>query len=104
MTTVTEIPLTPTPQTFGITLSGIAYRMKLIWREAGGAGWVLDIADGNGIAIVCGIPLVTGVDLLAAYPDKGFGGQLRVLTDGGADAAPTFANLGVTSHLYWLTQ
>lgn len=102
MTIVTEIPLSPSPQTFSITLAGVSYRMTLIWREVGGAGWVLDIADVAGQALVNGVPLVTGVDLLAPYPDKGFGGQLRVLTDGGVDAAPTFTNLGVTSHLYWV--
>ena len=102
MTTVTEISLTPVAQTFTITLAGTAYQMTLIWRNA--CGWVLDIADISGNPIVRGIVLVTGCDLLGPYTDLDFGGQLFVQTDGGVDAPPTYTNLGIASHLYWLTE
>jgi hypothetical protein len=53
--------------------------------------------------LVSGIPLVTGVDLLAPYAYLGFGGELLVATDGNTAAVPTYANLGTGSHLYFVT-
>ena len=100
MSSIQEIPLSPKPQTFAIALASVRYQMTLQWRN--GIGWVLDIADVSGNALVNGMPLVTGADLLAPYPQMGFGGQLRVLTDHGVDAPPTFENLGVTGHVYFV--
>ena len=75
--------------------------MTVAWRTEGGAGWVLDIADTNGVPSVMGIPLTTGTDLLAPYRHIGIPGGLWVRTDGDIAAVPTFANLGAASHLYW---
>ncbi|RRA01116.1 phage baseplate plug family protein [Burkholderia cepacia] len=102
-TTIYEIPLTPDPQTFTITLSGVAYQMTLQYRRAGGTGWILDIADASGNALVSGIPLVTGVDLLGQYGYLGFGGRLWVQGADNPDNVPTFDDLGIGSRLLWLT-
>jgi hypothetical protein len=96
-----EIPLTPTPQSFSIALGGVTYKMTVVWVV--GCGWVLNIADANGVSIVNGVPLVTGVDLLDQYAYLGFTGSLVVQTDHDADAVPTFDNLGLTSHLFFVT-
>jgi len=110
-TYVYEIPLSPTPQTFSVTLAGSAYTFRLIYRgtvlsgiAADLCGWVLDIGDGSGSPIACGIPLVTGTDLIGQYRYLGIGGNgsLVVQTDGNPTAVPTFANLGTTSHLYYI--
>lgn len=93
-----EIPLTPQPQNFNITLVGVEYQFSLAWRDAAG-GWFLDIADVSGNPLLSGVPLVTGVDLLAQYGYMAFGFELWVQTDA-ADAPPTFTNLGTESHLY----
>lgn len=98
-----EIPLSAEPQTFGIQLAGVQYQLTLIWRDDPQGGWVLDIADANSSPILSGVPLVTGADLLAQYAYLGFGGQLVVQTDHDVDAAPTFGNLGSSSHLYFVT-
>lgn len=100
--TVYEIPLTPTPQTFGIALSGVSYRMTVYWANAIGGGWVLNIAAADGTPIVNGIPLVTGANLLAGYEYLGPSGTLAVQTDHDTDALPTFDNLGLTSHLFFV--
>lgn len=94
-----EIPLTAQPQTFTIALVSVQYQFTLAWRDTDGGGWFLDIADASGNALLSGIPLVTGVDLLAQYGYLGFGFELWVQTDA-ADAPPTFTNLGTQSHLY----
>lgn len=96
-----EIPLTPTPQRFSITLSGVQYRLSVVWRNADMGGWVLDIADANNNPIIHGIPLVTGTNLLEQYGYLGLGGVLWCQTTDSPDAVPTFDNLGVDSHLYW---
>lgn len=99
-----EIPLTPRPQTFSVSLAGIDYRLTLQWRDTEQAGWVLDIADAGSHPIIEGIPLVTGVDLLEQYAHLGLGGVLWCQTTAEPDAVPTFDNLGAGSHLYWYTE
>lgn len=97
-----EIPLSPNPQSFTISLSGTEYRLTVQWRDAEGAGWVVDIADTSGNPIIQGIPLVTGVNLLDQYAYL-ISGVLWVQTTADPDAVPTFDNLGIGSHLYWYT-
>ena len=95
-----EIPLTPAAQTFLIALAGVQYQMTLQWRDAvNNGGWVLDIADASGNPLVGGIPLVTGVNLLAQYEYLEIEAELWVQTDA-ADVVPTYTNLGIQSHLY----
>lgn len=95
-----EIPLTAKPQAFSISLSGTTYRITMKW-SAFGQSWVLDIADEEGAAIVSGIPVVTGSDLLEQYAYLNFGGKLIASSDDGL--APDFANLGITAKVYWET-
>lgn len=98
-----EIPLTPAPQKFNITLAGITYRLVVSWNDAPTGGWVLDILDTDGGVIIGGIPLVTGANLLAQYAYKGFANvSLIVQTDSDLNAVPTFSNLGTQSHLYFI--
>jgi hypothetical protein len=64
--------------------------------------WTLDLADQNQNPVVSGIPLVTGVDLLAPYGHLNIGGQLIAQTTNDTDAVPTLANLGSTGNLYFV--
>jgi len=102
MSTITEVPLSPTPQTFSIALVGVTYNFKVFWNEQNNS-WILNISDSNDNAIISGIPLITGADLLAQYAYLGIGGQLVVQTDNDPDAIPTLDNLGENSHLYFIT-
>lgn len=104
MATYFEIPLTPEPQTFSIVLGGNTYRVSLIWRENEQAGWVMDLADINNVPLVCGIPLVTGQNLLMQYSYLGFGGAMAVISDGDPFVVPTRDTLGVSSRLYFITR
>ncbi|WP_065494709.1 hypothetical protein [Burkholderia sp. CCA53] len=96
-----EMPLSADVQTFNISLSGTIYRLTLVYR--GPAGWVLDIADASDNPLVSGIPLVTGVDLLAQYKYLGFQGRLWVQGAENPDDVPTFEDLGIGSKVYWVT-
>lgn len=64
--------------------------------------WVVDIATEEGTPVLCGIPLVTGADLLEQFGYLGFGGQLIAVTDNARDTPPTFSNLGITGHMYYI--
>ncbi|MFJ7312515.1 phage baseplate plug protein [Pseudomonas sp. NPDC098747] len=99
-----EIPLTPDAQRFSVTLSGTQYQLTVQWRNSEQGGWVLDLADMKGQAIIQGIPLVTGVNLLEQYDHLGFTDALWVQTTADPDAVPTFENLGIGSHLYWYVE
>lgn len=83
MTTAYEIPLSAEPQRFSIELANVTYQLVVVWNPSLQC-WVLDINDENGVALVLGIPIVTGLDLLRQYAYLGFGGSLVVQTQGSA--------------------
>ena len=55
--------------TYGITLDNVAFQFTLNWN-ARVNNWTLDVADAGGNAIVSGIALRLGTDLLA--PHRGY--------------------------------
>jgi len=97
-----EIPLKPKGQTFTIALAGVTYNITLFWNRAANC-WMINIADAKSVMLVAGIPLVTGLDLLAQYKYLGINGSLVVQTDFNAAAIPTLTNLGSESHLFFVT-
>lgn len=97
------IPLQPgTAQTLTIALDNITYTLTLRWNDVAQC-WNLDISDANNNAILQNVPLVTGLDLLEQFAYLGIDGQLVVQTTNDADEVPTFASLGVTGNLYFVT-
>jgi hypothetical protein len=99
-----EISLSPIQQTMAITLGTTPYTLRFFFVDADEGGWCMDISDQTGAPILCGVPLVTGTDLLAQYAYLAIGGvgtKMFVRSDGTPDDVPTYANLGVTSHLYF---
>lgn len=111
-----EIPLSGSPQRFSISLPienspdnalasyTLTFQYRAVYPEmAGGCGWTVDLADAPGNPILCGMPLVTGTDLLGQYAYLNLGGHLVVSSEGIPDAVPTFGNLGSGSHVYWVT-
>ena len=102
--TAYEIPLSPTPQQFRIALGPNEYELRFTYQNVPEGGWVMDITDSvTSEPLVCGVPLVTGADLLAQYAYLGIPGALYATTDGNPDAKPVFANLGTTAHLLYVT-
>ena len=99
--TVSEIPLSPDNQKFAITLAGQNFQMSITWRAA---FWCLDIMDSIGADLIKGVPLITGADLLAQYDYIGLGFSLYVGCDNPANENPTQADLGISSHLYVVTE
>ena len=79
--TAYEIPLSPEPQTFEIALADKSYQLTITWNDVM-ACWVLDLASETREPIVTGIPVITGLDLLAQYGYLNLGGSIVVQTDG----------------------
>ncbi len=102
MSTVYEIPLSSKPQILSVQFPNkVTYQLRLLYLFTPNDCWMMDISDANGNPIVCGIPLLTGADLLEQYDYFGFGCSLYCTTDGDLTAPPAFYNLGSTAHL-WL--
>ncbi len=97
-----EIPTSPKPETFEVTLGGNVYEAKTRWN-AFSSCWVLDLADQGGATILSGLPLITGADLVAQFAYLDVGGMLIVQTDHNQDVVPDFDTLGSTGHLYFVT-
>ncbi|MBP2167722.1 hypothetical protein J2125_000914 [Erwinia toletana] len=97
-----EIPLTPDNQQFTILIGNLSWRIRLLWRDD--AGWIMDLQQSDGTAIISGIPLVSGVDLLAQYNSLGFGFSLYFLSDVDTQQYATKTDLGSNSHLYVVTE
>lgn len=98
-----EIPLIEGHQEFAVTLGGVQFTMNLVYRDADGGGWFLDIVRADGLSAVCGLPLVVGTDLLAQHKHKHFG-HLYAVLDGGAVRVPTWEDMGRTISLQWEAQ
>lgn len=103
MTTAYEVPLSSKAQEFVISLNGTSYKLTFTWNRAL-SNWVMNMAKEDGTPVLCGVPMVTGTDLLAQYQYLGIGGALVVQTDYDPAATPTYENLGTDSHLYFVTE
>lgn len=97
-----EIPLNARPEIFGINIGGVDYKLATYWCPLHGS-WILDIMLDDEQPVVMGIPVITGVDLLAPYTYLGISGALYAQTSGDVDAVPTFTNLGVSGRLFLVT-
>jgi hypothetical protein len=97
-----EIPLKPRSQNFAIALAGVTYQLTLYWNGQS-ACWMLDIATSSRAPLIQGIPVVTGLDLLYQYEYLGIGGSLIVQTDAAPDTVPSYSDLGVNGHIYFVT-
>lgn len=102
MTVSYEIPLSPTPQTFGITLAEIDYVLTFRWNQASRC-WKLDIADLNLNLLVSGLAIITGADILTQFAYLDIGGQIIAQTSHDTFAVPTFANLGDLGKVYFVS-
>jgi hypothetical protein len=106
MTTVAEIPTQPgRPFSERVTWDGATYTLHFGWNPVLNA-WVLDIWDeGNDTAILTGLPLVTGTDILGQFIYLPVGAHTVVTVMGvgpfsSPDAVPTFDNLGSDGRVY----
>lgn len=109
MATHAEIPTEPgRPFTERIDMEGINYTLRFAWNTRSNC-WVMEIWNaGNTGRVACGIPLVTGCDLLEQFRYLPLGAHtiLTVMSIGPAispDTVPDFYNMGIDGHLYMTT-
>lgn len=91
-----QIPLTANNQKFNVQLNGTTYKFRTIYRAD---TWFLDIMDSSEVAILSGIPMLMGDDLLAQYQYM-ISGSLYVINNN-ADQSQSFDDLGDKILLYW---
>jgi hypothetical protein len=96
-----EVPLIPAPQAFQIALSAIGYQFEVYWCWPAQC-WMANLYDAHSQPLILGLPLTTGVDILGQFVYVGVPGRMVVQTDHNALVPPTFANLGIQSHLYYV--
>lgn len=103
--TVYQIPLSPKPQALSVNFpNGNVYNLRFLYQFSNPGSpecWILDISDAQNNPLVCGIPLITGADLLAQYKYLDFGCTMYCTVDGDISAVPAWYNLGGAAHL-WL--
>jgi hypothetical protein len=99
-----EIDVATAPaQTQRVKLGAEYFTLTLRWNERMGA-WLLDVADSAEIAIVHGIVVRVGLNLLGRYPGRGLPeGALVAADTSGADADPGRDDLGGRVLLLYLT-
>lgn len=96
-----EIPVSARPQIFTIPLANDTYTVRLYWLIPAEC-WVIDILTRESVPLICGIPFVTGTNLLAQFQHI-LKGILFVVSDhtGPVDEVPTFTSLGITGKVYY---
>ncbi|AUU90272.1 hypothetical protein C2U55_14890 [Enterobacteriaceae bacterium ENNIH3] len=98
---ISEIPLSPDNQQFVTAVSGVTYLIRINWRDP---CWYLDLLNADETPVVLALPMITGADLLAQYAYLDLGFALVVGTDITGQENPTKTDLGITSHLYVVTE
>lgn len=96
-----EIPLSPNPQQFLITLGQVAYGLTVRWCTPMSC-WIMDIATEAGALILGAVPLQPGVDLLGQHQHLGIGGSIYVQSDADLNATPQYNDLGISGHVYFV--
>lgn len=98
-----EVPLSPNPQRFAIGLIDVPYNCTVYWNNVSET-WCIDIADEDQVMLVAGLPIVTGVDLLAQHKHLGFGGALVVQVAGEPYSDVGHQDLGIGALLLFVTE
>lgn len=98
---ISEIPLSPDNQQFVIAVSGVTYTMRITWRDP---VWYLDLLSFDLTPVAMALPLIAGADILSQYAYLNLGFALVVGTDIAGQENPTKSDLGITSHLYVVTE
>ena len=96
-----EIPLSAGAQKFSIKLGENTLQIRLVWREASGGGWFMDLFDNDGLNLITGIPLRCGQDVLEEHAHLGLG-RMTVSLDGENNRDPSYADMGSKIELYWM--
>jgi len=98
-----EIPLQSGPQILTVDIDGVQYSIRLHYANSADAGWIMDITRAaEGVALLAGIPLVTGADLLGQHAHLGINGALYASVDG-SELAPSFDDIGRAGRLFLVT-
>lgn len=99
-----KIPLATdtTDQLVEVTLSGNAYRLRVLWNERFGY-WSLSLSDVTGAPIITNIKMVTMFDLTSYYKDPRMPlGALYFAREKGPVKRPDYKDLNRTHFLWYV--
>ncbi len=96
MGNIVEIPLQATNQELDIQMGNNNYHLKVTYMEF--FGWILDVSTQTKEVILCGIPLVHGIDIFEQYKYLGFNGKLIFNCN---EPESEFDSLGNNNKLYF---
>jgi len=108
MATAYKVPLTP-PCQFSLNTPLGVFKYRVIWKDVPSgfsdddiqeAGWIIDVMDSTGVLLIAGVPMLPGQNLFAQDAYLGIP-SMWIVNQDFPDDAPTFANLGVTTNLYY---
>lgn len=100
MSTVYSIPLQGGMQLFRVSLGEKTIQIRLIWREADGGGWFMDILETDGTPILSCVALRCGHNILGQYPHLELG-NMQIMVDNDDAKDPSYADMGKNIQLYW---
>lgn len=97
-----EIPVFPgAAQKMGLTLGENYYILFLYYVDEEEGGWALDISLEEDVALIAGLPLLPGQDLLEPHADLGIPCRMAIFTPGEPDYKPGFNDLGAKTLLVY---
>lgn len=86
---------------FKTELESVLYTFSVRWNERM-ATWIMDIGNDQGEPIICGIPLLTSVNMLAPFNNELLPPGIFVMYDeSGEEKNPDRSNLGVNIKLLY---
>lgn len=98
---IPDIARTSGAVTVKAALEGVNFVVRLQWNARAGT-WTMSLADADDVAIVSGLTLVVGWDLLGLVTDtRRPAGQLMLWRSDGSFVHPALADLGTTCKLYY---
>jgi hypothetical protein len=97
---IREIPLVPRNQRLTVDINGTSYILLVSWNRSSGC-WIMDIHDALDNKLLCGVPLVTGANLLEQFGTNISMVVVTIAVGHSPDEVPTYANLGLDGHLYY---
>lgn len=97
---VAQLALNPGNHVFSTVLGDDTFTMQVLYRDAPLGGWYLDMINTVSGVSIWGIPITSGVDVLAQFQHLGWG-HLRFEFGPNVSEVPTFDEMGDGITMIW---
>ena len=97
---ISYLGLNPGNHVFTTVLGDNTFEMRVLYRDADFGGWYLDMINTISNVGIYGIPIISGVDVLAQFQHLNWG-HLRFDFDPKIGNVPTFDEMGNGVTMIW---